>query len=73
MVDPVRHRDLTLYLERAEDARAQADAATLVNVRERCLRAEEAWRQMAARAQRTETMRATLLAAREGLRGATPT
>ena len=73
MVDPVRHRDLDLYLERAEDARAQADAATLVNVRERCLRAEEAWRQMAARAQRTETMRATLLAAREGLRGATPT
>ena len=73
MADPVRHRDLHVYLERAEDARAQAEAAILVNVRERCLRAEEAWREMAARAQRTETMRATLLAARGGLEGAAPT
>lgn len=72
MADPVRHRDLETYLERAEDARAQAEAATLVNVRERCLRAEIAWRAMAARAQRTGTMRATLIAAREALAGGAP-
>jgi hypothetical protein len=59
-------------MERAEDARAQAEAATLVNVRERCLRAEAAWREMAARAQRTEKMRATLIAAREALADAAP-
>lgn len=73
MADPVRHRDLETYLERADDARAQAEAATLVNVRERCLRAEAAWRQMAARAQHTEKMRATLIAARKALAGAAPT
>ena len=64
MPDPVRHRDLDTYLARADDARDQANAATLVNVRERCLRAEVAWREMAARAQHTEKMRATLLAAK---------
>lgn len=72
MADPVRHRDLETYLERAEDARAQAETATLANVRERCLRAEAAWREMAARVQRTEKMRATLIAAREELSGAAP-
>lgn len=72
MADPVRHRDVETYLERAEDARVQAEAATLVNVRERCLRAEAAWREMAARAQRTENMRATLIAAREALADAAP-
>jgi hypothetical protein len=73
MADPVRHRDLETYLERAEDARAQAEAATLTNVRERCLRAEAAWRQMAERAQHTEKMRATLIAARKALAGAAET
>lgn len=64
MPDPIRHRDLDTYLARAEDARAQANATTLVNVRERCLRAEVAWREMAARVQHAEKMRATLLAAK---------
>ena len=47
---------------RAAEAREQASAATLDNVRERCLRSEEAWMSMADRAARTEKMRATLLA-----------
>lgn len=46
------------YLARAADARAEADAATLDNVRDRCLRAEAAWSEMAARAARTQRMRA---------------
>lgn len=62
----VSHRptDRDIYLLRAEEARAQADLATLDNVRDRCLRAEEAWMKMAARVERTEKMRATLLAAK---------
>ncbi len=60
MAEPVRQKDLDMYLARANDARAEADAATLDNVRERCLRAEAAWREMAARAQRTERMRENL-------------
>ena len=43
----MRERDN--YLARAAEARADADAATLPNVKERCLRAEEAWAAMAAR------------------------
>lgn len=46
------------YLTRAAEARRDAEAATLDNVRERCLRSEAAWADMAARAARTETMRA---------------
>lgn len=54
--------DRETYLARAAEARAQADKATLDNVRERCLRSEAAWAEMAARAERTERMRQTLLA-----------
>jgi hypothetical protein len=54
--------DRETYLARAAEARAQADAATLDNVRDRCLRSEAAWNEMAARAARTERMRETLLA-----------
>ena len=54
--------DRETYLARAADARAQAQAATLDNVRERCLRSEAAWNAMAERAERTERMRETLLA-----------
>ena len=43
---------------RAAEARAQADAATLDNVRERCLRAEAAWLVMAERGERTDALRA---------------
>ena len=64
MADPVRHSDLETYLERAEQARADADAATLDNVRDRCLRAEAAWREMAARVERSDKMRADLLEAK---------
>ncbi len=53
-------RDYDMYIQRATEARADADAAILDNVRDRCLRAEAAWKAMADRAARTETMRATL-------------
>lgn len=54
--------DRETFFTRAADARAEADAATLDNVRDRCLRAEAAWTAMAERAGRNEIMRATLLA-----------
>jgi hypothetical protein len=53
-------KDYDLYIQRAAEARADADAAVLDNVRDRCLRAEAAWKAMADRAARTESMRATL-------------
>ena len=49
------------YLARAAEARADADAATLDNVRDRCLRSEAAWMGMAARAERSEKAREKLL------------
>lgn len=54
--------DRETFLARAAEARAQASSATLEKVRERCLRAEAAWSAMAERAERTEAMRAILLA-----------
>jgi hypothetical protein len=57
--------DRETYLARAAQAREEAEAATLDNVRERCLRSEAAWAEMAARAERTERMRQTLLADKE--------
>ena len=50
--------DLDLYLARAGEARAAADGATLDNVREQCLRAEEAWLSMARRQQQLIDMQA---------------
>jgi hypothetical protein len=50
-----------LCLDRAALARAEAEAATLPNVRDRCLRAEAAWTEMADRAERTERMRVKLI------------
>jgi len=49
---------------RANEAAADAEAATLDRVRERALRSEAAWRQMAARAQVMETERAKAAEAR---------
>lgn len=49
-----------LFRSRADEARAEADAATLDNVRARALRSAEAWEAMAARATRGEVMRAKL-------------
>ena len=56
--------DHQTYLVRADEAHAEAQAATLDNVRERCLRAEAAWRQMAARAERNEKSRIERAAAK---------
>lgn len=53
------------FVTRAEEARAEADAATLVNVRDRCLRAAAAWEAMAARARRTDVLRAKQQAEKE--------
>jgi hypothetical protein len=52
-----------LYREYASKAQADADAATLENVRERNQRAADAWLQMAERQERTDRARA----AREGI------
>jgi hypothetical protein len=49
---------LDFYRARAAQARADADTATLQHVKERCLRSEEAWTQLANRAARAEDMRA---------------
>lgn len=53
---------VTTYRGYADKAKAEADAATLENVRDRNLRAAQAWLQMAERQERTERGRA----AREG-------
>jgi hypothetical protein len=66
-VTPRQLKDREVYKLRAEQARADADAATLENVRERCLRAEAAWSEMADRAERTEQMRASQAAAKAAL------
>jgi hypothetical protein len=51
---------LEFYLARAAQARADADSATLDNVRDRCLRSEAAWTLLAERAARTEQMRSAI-------------
>ena len=48
---------LQFYLDRAEQAREAAEAATLSNVRDRCRRSEAAWTQLAERAALTEKKR----------------
>lgn len=50
------------YLERAAEARAVAGAATLDNVRDRWLRSETSWTEMAARSERSDKKRAKLIA-----------
>lgn len=50
-------KDRDLYLQRAAEARDDADKAQLANVRDRSLRAEAAWMVMAERAERTERLR----------------
>ena len=49
--------NLQFYLARAKQARADAEAATLDNVRERCRRCEAAWNELASRAARTDQLR----------------
>ena len=50
------HHDFCLA--RAEEALRDAEAASLANVRERCLRSAAVWNGMAERAARTERKRA---------------
>ncbi len=58
------------YLERAAEARSGASSATLSNVRERWLRAEATWTEMAARNARGEKMRTKLIADKAAERAA---
>ena len=58
------------YLDRAAEAREGANAATLSNVRERWLRAEVTWTEMAARSERGEKMRTKLIADKAAERAA---
>ena len=58
------------YLERIAEARAGASAATLANVRDRWLRSEATWAEVAARSERGETMRAKLIADKAAERAA---
>ncbi len=48
---------LEMYRAQAAKAQADADAATLENVRERCQRSATAWAEMAERAERVEKLR----------------
>ena len=61
------------YLERAAEARAVAGTATLHNVRDRWLRSETCWIEMAARIERSEQMRAELIATKAAERAALKT
>lgn len=45
------------YRDRARQAHADAEGATLDNVRDRALRAEAAWAAIAERAERTQKLR----------------
>ena len=58
------------YLERAADAAALAGAATLDNVRDRWLRSEATWNEMAARSERGDRMRAKLITEKAAERAA---
>ena len=53
----IRGTSLQFFLARAEQARAEAEAATLEHVRERCLRSEAAWMALADKARRSERLR----------------
>ncbi|MFL6776346.1 MAG: hypothetical protein ACJ8FN_08105 [Sphingomicrobium sp.] len=53
----VRSSNLQFFLARAEQARVEAEAATLAHVRERCRRSEAAWSALADKAQRGEQLR----------------
>ncbi|MFV0624649.1 hypothetical protein ACBY01_11655 [Sphingomonas sp. ac-8] len=46
------------FRDHAAQAHADAEAATLDNVRDRCLRAEAAWMAMAERQERVDRLRA---------------
>jgi hypothetical protein len=52
-----RTTNLDFFLARAEQARVEAEAATLAHVRERCQRSEAAWSALADKARRSERLR----------------
>lgn len=54
----IRSSSLEFFLARAAQAAAEADAATLDHVRERCRRSEAAWMALADKAKRSEKLRA---------------
>lgn len=54
----IRNSNLQFFRARAAEARADAEAATLDHVRERCQRSEEAWEALAHKAERSERLRA---------------
>ena len=54
----IRSTNLQFLLDRAAQASAEAEAATLDHVRERCRRSEAAWQALADHAERAEKMRA---------------
>lgn len=60
---------LEFYAERAAQCRQDAEAATLVNVRQRNLEAAEAWDAMAERMNRTIAHREANQARREAVEG----
>lgn len=53
----IRTSNLDFFLARADQARAEGEAATLEHVRERCQRSEAAWQALADKAQRSERLR----------------
>lgn len=53
----IRSSNLEFFLARAEQARAEANEATLDHVRERCRRSEAAWQALAHKAERSERLR----------------
>jgi len=53
----IRSSNLEFFLARAEQARAEANEATLDHVRERCQRSEAAWQALAHKAERSEHLR----------------
>jgi len=57
MAEAIRSSNLQFFQARAAQARAEADAATLDHVRERCLRSEAAWAALANKAERSERFR----------------
>ncbi|HKX91212.1 MAG TPA: hypothetical protein VJM15_02145 [Sphingomicrobium sp.] len=57
MVVSARSTNLDFYLARVDQARAEAEAATLDHVRERCRRSQAAWQALADRAERSEKLK----------------
>lgn len=53
----IRSSNLEFFRARAASARADAEAATLEHVRERCHRSEAAWEALARKAERSERLR----------------